>query len=46
MHPALFVIIGFMGPLCFAGLIGIVYLLNDNKKRHTGGIIGKSATIA
>jgi hypothetical protein len=35
MHPALFVIIGFMGPLCFVGLIGIFYLLYDNKRRNS-----------
>jgi len=35
MHPALIVIIGFMGPLCFIGLIGIFYLLYDNKRRNS-----------
>jgi hypothetical protein len=36
MHPALIVIIGFMGPLCLVGLIGIIYLLYDNKRRASG----------
>jgi len=42
MHPALIVIIGVMGPLCLVGLIGIFYLLYDNKRRnsvHGGQIV-------
>jgi len=35
MHPALIVIIGVMGPLCFVGLIGIFYLLYDNKRNNS-----------
>ena len=31
----LIVIIGFMGPLIVIGIIGIIYLLHDNKKRET-----------
>jgi len=44
MHPALIVIIGVMGPLCLGGLIGIFYLLYDNKKRNSehGGQIARS----
>ena len=32
MHPALFVIIGFMGPLCLVGLVGVIYGLFFYKK--------------
>ena len=42
MHPALIVIIGVMGPLFLVGIIGIFYLLYDNKRRnseHNGQII-------
>jgi len=35
MHPALIVIIGFMGPLCLVGLIGIIYGLYTNKEDHS-----------
>jgi len=35
MHPALIVIIGFMGPLCFVGLIGIIYGLYTNSKNNS-----------
>jgi len=42
MHPALIVIIGVMGPLCLVGLIGIFYLLYDNKRRHSNGQVAPS----
>jgi hypothetical protein len=35
MHPALIVIIGFMGPLCLVGLIGIIYGLYTNSKSNS-----------
>ena len=35
MHPALVVIIGVMGPLILGSIIGIIYMLNLNKKEHS-----------
>ena len=35
MHPALIVIIGFMGPLLLGSIIGIIYGLYTNKKNNS-----------
>ncbi|MDR0300685.1 MAG: hypothetical protein LBI04_00030 [Treponema sp.] len=35
MHPALFVIIGFMGPLILVSIIGIIYGLYTNKRDNS-----------
>jgi len=35
MHQALILIIGFMGPLCLVGLIGIIYGFYTNSKNNT-----------
>jgi len=35
MHPALILIIGVMGPLILGCIIGIIYMLDLNKKEHS-----------
>jgi hypothetical protein len=42
MHPALIVIIGFMGPLLLVSIIGIIYGLYTNKREnseHSGQVV-------